>query len=284
MSLYIRQRVVKGHAVEMTVPIVFSSDSGDFERLYNRLPVFSLLPQTLVCKELVLEDGSTEIACSLTEEIAEKDIEVIQEALRIQAEQILQDAESEAHCILDKAKAEAEEILSLAQQNVAKWKEEVAENVRAEIIPVVNLEANKILDDAKSVLLLTQKVLATELNRVDEELLHLIILLAERVIRTTLSVKPEYLLETIKFLADFPQEKEDMCLHISSLDAERIFQYTNESIFPCSWVKDDSLRQGDIYIEHRQGVFDARIETQLEKMEQILREELMHGKVEQVKA
>jgi flagellar assembly protein FliH len=284
MSLFIRQRVVKGHAVEMTVPIVFSSESGNFERLYNRLPVFSLLPQKLDCKEIVLEDGSAEIACTLTEEIADiEDIEAIQEALKFEAEQILQDAESKARSILEKAKEEAEEIMSMAQQNVAKWKEEVIEIVRGEIIPIANLEADRIIDEAKSVLLLTQKVLASEMSRVDEELLHLIILLAERVIRTTLSVKPEYLLEIIKSLAEFPSEKEDMCLHISFADADRILQLTNESIFPCCWVKDDALRQGDIYLEHRNGVFDARIETQLDKMEHILREELMHGKVEQVK-
>lgn len=264
MSLFIRQRVVKGYAVEMIGNLVLCSDP----------------PLAITCQGLACEEGKSEIACTLVEEIA--DTRVTQEELEIEAEQILQGAEVMAQRILDGAKAEAEQIMLLAQQNVAKWKEEVADSVRISMIPAAELEAAQIIDEANSVLLLTQKALASELNRVDKELLHLTIRLAERVTRTTLSVQPEHLLVIIKSLAEMPQEKEDMCLHISSADADKILYLTGESIFPCSWTKDDSLKQGDIYLEHRQGVFDARIETQLEKMEQILREELMHEQVEQV--
>ena len=53
---------------------------------------------------------------------------------------------------------------------------------------------------------------------------------------------------------------------------------------PCPWVIDESLKQGDCFLECQEGIFDARLNVQLDRLEHALREELEHGSMEEIDA
>ena len=127
---------------------------------------------------------------------------------------------------------------------------------------------------------MAQRAVQEEFAKVDEELLHLSIKVAERLVRASLAVQPQKLLEIIRALTLLPQERLGWRLHVSPDDAAWLEKLSEVSQPPCPWVSDESLSSGDCFLECQEGIFDARLEAQLDKLEHTLREELENGGLE----
>ena len=133
-------------------------------------------------------------------------------------------------------------------------------------------------EKANQLFQLAQRAVQEEYAKVDEDLLHLAIKIAERIVRSSLAVEPQRLVGIIQALTLLPQEREGWRLHVAPEDARWL--EGNQS--PCPWVIDESLNPGDCFLECQEGIFDARLEAQLDKLEHTLREELEHGGVEPI--
>ncbi|WP_407307318.1 FliH/SctL family protein [Desulfosporosinus sp. SB140] len=271
MKLSINGRVVKCQDVEVSTPRLVECNEG-FQRLEEYLSVLT-----------VGEDVST-----VHPDWVETETSSLMSEAQEKAEEILAEAQATAQEIREKAQADARKILAEAQEEMDRLREEVTRTAQAEIYPSaqaegyrIGLEAGeaegkRLTQNANQLFQLAQRAVQEEYAKVDTELLHLAIKIAERLVRSSLAVAPQRLMNIIRSLTLLPQEQQGWRLHVASEDAHLL----EGDHTPCPWVIDESLGSGDCYLECQEGIFDARMEAQLNKLENALREELEHGSME----
>ncbi|MEA4900838.1 FliH/SctL family protein [Desulfitobacterium sp.] len=276
MNSFIKSRVVKSQAVEVLNPRVVEIDAEEFLHLRQRLTVVQEIPSPADSPDELAELTSNAQAEALAE--AQKIIDQAQ----AQAEQLRSQAETEIAELKQRISEEVTEVTAKAQsegfekgltqgktegydEGIAQGEHEIAEKVQ----------------QSKTLLQYLQNAVKDEFAKVDHDLLHLSIKIAEQVIRASLEIKPELLLKQIKALTLFPQEREGWRLHIAPED----FGWLQNSDFATqlnlSYIPDDTLHQGECFLECSEGIFDSRLELQLAHLEQLLREELNHEGLEQ---
>ncbi|MDR3587759.1 MAG: FliH/SctL family protein [Desulfosporosinus sp.] len=264
MRLSINGRVVKSYDVEVLTPRILEAD----------------------CKACF--QGSDAYLSVITgeEELSPRSdhfSEVMLSALEIEATE-------KAALILVAAETSAQEIRGQAQADSERLRQEVIQTAQAEVYPVAEAkgyqagleageaEGNRLTLSANQLFQLAQRAVQEEYAKVDEALLTLAIKIAERLVRSSLAVDPQRLGAIIQALSLLPQDREGWRLHVASEDA----LWLKENPPPCPWVVDESLSAGDCFLECSEGIFDARLESQLDKIEHILREELEHGGLEPI--
>lgn len=276
MKSFIKGRVVKSYDVEISTPRMVEWNEG-FQELGPCLTVLK------VDEEETLKNSAhpTWLDTSELEAEAEK-----------KAKLILTQAETSAEEILVRAEAEAQETLAQAQADLERLRQEVREAAQAEIYPAARAEGyqagfqageaegRKIIENARQLFQLAQQAFQEEYAKVDGDLLHLALKIAERLVRSSLALEPQRLIEIIRALVLLPQEREGWRLHVAKQDALWLEELPPETQLPCPWLIDESLNAGDCFLECQEGIFDARLEAQLEKLEHVLREELEHGSLE----
>ncbi|MHB1650883.1 MAG: FliH/SctL family protein [Desulfitobacteriaceae bacterium] len=266
MNLSIRQRVVKSYAVAVAGPRLVDCQFTEFKGLTEHLTVLT-----------AAEEESIDAA---------HEGEVLEEVDRI-----LQQAQAQAAGVIRYAEAQAQAILQAAERDLARRREELEAAVRLEIYPQARAEgyqvglregereAEKLQEKAKAIVKLMQQALQNEYAKVNQELLGLSLRIAERVVRVSLKMEPKLLLEIARSLTLLPQEREGWVLHIAPQDAAWLADQPSD-VLPCPWIKDDTLKSGDCFLECQEGIFDARLANQLAKFEQVLQEEMKHGGLE----
>ena len=262
MRLSTKGRVVKSHDVEVLTPRIV-----ECHKCLETLDDY-LLALTVEEEVPPISDLPTEVEPSiLTIEAYEK------------ADLIIAEAETNAQAIRVQAQADSERL-----------RQEVMATAQAEIYPVAEAngyqagreagetEGKRLAHSANQLFELAQRAVQEEYAKVDETLLTLAIKIAERLVRSSLVIDPQRLMGIIQAVSLLPQERAGWSLHVSPEDAN----WLKESEPPCPFVADESLSPGDCYLECQEGIFDARLEAQLDKLEHLLREELAHGVVEHI--
>jgi len=258
MKLSINGRVVKSYDVEVSSPRLVECSEG-FQQLDACLTVLSVGTE------------NQNSASPIEVEAQEK------------ASLILVDAENRAQTILEEARAEFDHL-----------RQEVVETAQTEVYPAAQasgyeagLQAGLLAGEAEGKrwsekanhrFQLAQRAVQEEYAKVDEDLLHLAIKIAERLVRASLAVEPQRLVAIIQALTLLPQERVGWRLHVAQDDT----RWMEGDQSPCPWVIDESLNPGDCFLECQEGIFDARLEAQLDKLEHTLREELKYGTLESI--
>lgn len=210
------------------------------------------------------------------------------------------EAQETASQIIARAQAEAAEIRRNAEAEVEKLKGEIRWQAEEKIFPAAQkkgfnegyqagaaegekyrTELEEKLADAKTQWALAQRAAQEEFAKVDKDLVHLAVQIAGRVIRAEVQADPGTILERIRTLTLLPQERKGWTLHLSPEDVRWIERLKPEERPVDDWIADERLTEGDCYLECREGLFDARLAAQLEKLEQCLQEDLKHDRVEQ---
>ena len=270
MKLSINGRVVKSFDVAVSTPRMVECSEG-FQQLSDFLTVLSV------------EEESQNTLNSAFLEQPETLPEPIEAEAKEKAAMILAKAENMAQAILEEARADLDRL-----------RQEVVEKAQAEVYPVAQAEGyqagvqtglqageaeGRLLSEKASQLFqLAQRAVQEEYSKVDEELLHLAIKIAERIVRSSLAIEPQRLVAIIQAVTLLPQERLGWRLHVAPDDSHLL--EGNQP--PYSWVIDEALNPGDCFLECQEGIFDARLEAQLDKLEHTLREELEHGNVEPI--
>jgi len=295
MRLSINGRVVKSYDVEVSTPRMVECLEG-FQQLGACLTVVNVgeesqhtaKPELSDWRDTPWEADSKEQAGRTLRDANEQAAKIIAEA-EANAQEILVQAEAGAQKILAQAEADAQKILAQAQTGLERLRQEVRESAQAEIYPAAQAEGyregrqagetegNRLTENANQLFLLVQKAVQEEYAKVDNDLLHLAIKIAERIVRSTLAVEPQRLVAIMQALTMLPLERQGWRLHVAPDDARWL-----EENLPCPWVTDESLNAGDCFLECQEGIFDGRLEAQLDKLEHTLREELEHGRVESI--
>lgn len=283
MRLSINGRVVKSYEVEISTPRIVECLEG-FRQLNTCLAVIKVGDERQDSKTELFEDRDT---LSVEEEIDQ--VGRILGDAQEQAAKILAEAKAAAQKIIAQAEASAQEIIAQSQTDLERLRQEVMESAQAEIYPAAQAEGyqagrqageaegNRLTEQANQLLLLVKRAVQEEYAKVDSELLHLAIKIAERIVRSTIAVEPQRLLDIIQALTLLPIERQGWRLHVAPGDS-----YLLEENLPCPWSIDESLNSGDCFLECQEGVFDGRLEAQLDKLEHTIREELEHGGLESI--
>ena len=257
MKLSIKGRVVKSYDVEVSTPRMVESIQG-FHQLGSFLTVLSA------------GDEPPTIRLNPKEIVANEN-----------AARILEEAEISAQRILEEARVDSDRL-----------RQEVVAMAQAEVYPAAQaagyqaglqagqVEGKRLSEKANQLFQLAQHAVQEEYAKVDEALLHLAIRIAERIVRSSLAVEPQRLIATIQALTLLPQERVGWRLHVAPADTACL----EGDQSPCPWVIDESLNTGDCFLECEEGIFDAQLEAQLNKLEYTLREELEHGSVAAIDA
>lgn len=298
MRLYTRARVVKSNSVEISAPCLVECQVEDFQFLGNHISVVRDRNEESTQEEhLCRLDGEEKWepqATSVNEEKEQlakakldKEIEQAEEMrleaekLRAQAEKVLQEAKEEAAKLLDKARAEAEEICQRLREEVSQQAYQeghtqgFAQGLQ-EGRTQGEAEVESLKEEAQNILKLAQRAAQEEWSKVDETLLQLSLKVAERILRGYILEHPEQLIQRIRALSLLPEEREGWKLHVSTADFQWLSQTEGINI---PILEDQTLTAGDCFLECSEGIFDARVEAQLERCEQLLREELRHDRL-----
>ncbi|KTE91992.1 flagellar assembly protein FliH [Desulfitobacterium hafniense] len=289
MRLYTRARVVKSNAVEVSVPRIVECRTEEFQHLGKHLSVVhersESLPQEDEFPRLEGEEKWEPSTVTVDEAEHEKAKEIIAEAevIRAQAQAELEKARGEAAEILEKARVAGEEAALRLREEVSHqaYEEGYARGLAQgfqEGTAQGEQEAERMKAEARDILKLAQKAAHEEWSKVDETLLRLALKVAERILRVHILEHPERLLQRIRDLSLLPEEREGWKLHVSTADYQWLSQCSEEITIPL--LEDQTLTSGDCFLECTEGIFDARVEVQLERCEQLLREELRHDRLE----
>lgn len=288
MNSFIRTRVVKSQAVEVSIPRLVENNTEGFQHLGGHLAVV----------RNVIESDSGVISFGSIEPSEEQNqINTRENELN---ELIIQ-ARTEAQSILAQAQAEAEHLLARAEAEAGELKQQISTEVTAKAQAEGyekgfaqgqsegytagkdqgEQEIAEKVEQAQGLLKSVQNATQDEFKKVDNDLLHLSLKIAEQVVRASLHINPELLLNQIRALTLFPQDREGWRLHVSPEDFVWLQKSDTEMQLNLSYVADDTLRPGDSFLECSEGIFDSRLDLQLSHLEQLLREELNHEELEQ---
>jgi len=282
MKLSTKTSVLKSKVIEITSPRIL--ESPDPEKYRNRTDVYdtssALAVLSVTEDRTVMEQCVTETA-SVAEEDWGPEVSDILAKARAEADELIAEAQKTSAEIIENARKESEALTV-----------EYQEKVKSEIAPVAFTEGyNKGLEEAQSqadvitqqarnYLEMAQKILADEFNKADRELADLCLKICSRIIHTSLDIDPEILLGIIKNLTLLPSDKQSIKIHLSSKDWDWYKDLPAEYKPGYPVIVDETLKAGDAFLECSEGIFDARIELQLEKIEKYLKEELKYGRLE----
>ncbi|NLI94173.1 MAG: flagellar assembly protein FliH [Peptococcaceae bacterium] len=283
MKLFTKSSILKSTTVEITSPRIL--ESPDLEKEYKKFAKRQGVP-------LEFPVLSTPGEAQLAEESAEIQTVSPLDRMKEESNTILLQARQQAEQILVDARNKAEEIIRTAQEDSMALRKSVEEEVQQVIIPLAQAqgyekgvkeaveEAERLRKQSKAYLEMAQNILMDELHKADKELVRLCLVISEKILHSVLEFEPERLVSMIRNLTLLPREKEGIKIHLSGRDWEWYKMLPLEDKPPYPVIVDETLKPGDAFLECAEGVFDARINSQLEKIEQHLFEELDHGRLD----
>jgi len=310
MKLFTRARVVKSNKVEVCIPRLVECQAGEFRFLGEHLSVVRDSSLEFSLEETTHSSEPDDSSSSKGLEESGK-LHIVAKNWATEEETILSQAKAQAQEILTQAQetlAQAEATLAQAQKDAQKLQAETraeAEEYRAKLYEQVSQQAyaegheqglaqglregyeqgekdaEKIKKEARDLFQLATRAVQEELAKVDETLLHLSLKVSERIVRANLRQHPKYLLHRIRALTLLPEQREGWSLHVATKDAEWLMKLPPDERLRIPLVEEETLNPGDCFLECSEGIFDARLEAQLDCFEQLLGEELRYDGLEQ---
>lgn len=289
MKLFTKTRVMKSNVVEVCLPRLLECQQGEFRFLGEHLSVvhdrqgFDEQGEPQVVSNQWEIDGMTDFGEAKEQA---KEITAQAEKNRAHAEQLLAQAQIEVQKLRDEARVEVENLRARVQEEVSQqaYVEGHAQGLTQGLREGKDQgakEAGKLKAEAEELFQLAQRAVEEELAKVDETLLKLALKISERIVRANLKQHPEHLLQRIRALTLLPEQREGWRLHVAPRDAEWLTRLPLEDRLRIPLAEDDTLNPGDCFLECPEGIFDARLEAQLDRFEQLLGEELRHDRLEQ---
>ena len=199
------------------------------------------------------------------------------------ADQVIAEARAEAERIIGSARQEAEKIVKQAkaqEDRIARTaKERGLQEGYKEGIAASEEEAGRMREEAMSVLNKAAAKTTNLLQNAEEEVVELAMDIASKVVRSHVLVKPE----TVAALAREALERSAAAQHYSIFvnpdDVGLLEQYISElrrgtgAGSRIHIVDDPGIERGGCRIETESGLVDMTLESQLEQIRRVLREE-----------
>lgn len=204
--------------------------------------------------------------------------------------------ESQGRAIIDKARREAAEIVERAEREAHKRAEHIeaearrhgAESGREDGFQQARKDATKkALGEARAELAALAQSLSEGLRVFDENkqrllaqaecgLIHLALSIARRVCKHDVGESSKSALENARAVVEIAKHEHDLRLHLNSADHDLLREGLPQALAAVDGlghvevVADQSVERGGCVLRSRDGVIDASIDTQLERVAQAL--------------
>lgn len=241
------------------------------------------------------QDLRKDILVDIKKEVAEKtkETEDIRKKAEIEAESIKAQAKEEANIILEDATEEVKKIISEAVARTREQAEDIRRRAHESSFPVGKQEGYeagyKIVKEKFQGLLAQIEMVLTEAKRekerisqkaqeeMSEEIIELAIIIAKKIIKTEITINRDIVVANIKESLSKIQSQGEITIRVNLVDLNHVGSEKDELLSLVSGLKDihfyddPSIEPGGCKIETTLGTIDATIVTQMEKLEEELR-------------
>jgi len=191
----------------------------------------------------------------------------------IGAENTIRAAEAEAEAILNEARAQASEVLNEAkEQGFRLGKEEGAQEAKDEALKAAKADVASAVSALRKATSELGSVREKALKDNDTEMLGLVLGVTRLVLSREISTDKALILQQIRRAAEILGEADEVIVKLHPLDL-KVAQRNVDDLVPegksmkLSIVADKSVEMGGCLLECDRGKVDARISTQLERIE-----------------
>lgn len=193
--------------------------------------------------------------------------EIIQQNARAEAEKILQDAQQQA----DEIKAQAKE--EGRQEGLEQGRMEGAEQIKQEQQQII-LDANA---KAQETMAATRSEYLETITKAENIIAEMVLQIASKVLPQHFIDVPQIILPLVQSAIEKVKDQPQVAVHVSPdsyglvLMARSELQAGLEGKAELTVISDESLHNGDCLVESPNGTVDAKLSTQLELIEQAVR-------------
>ncbi len=206
------------------------------------------------------------------------DLSELMESLRVPELSALRE---QADALLQQAQREAEQIRQQAyQQGYQEGYRAGAEEARIHLETEAHQQVAQLREQVNTFLQQLQSQFDKYLRLLEPQMLALTMQIARKVIRDELRQHPEHVLAMIRDVLRRVQGFGQVRIRVHPLDLELVRQHKPslltviDSLDGLEIVEDRRVEPGGCILETPQGIYDARVDTQLEEMEHALNEAL----------
>jgi len=200
---------------------------------------------------------------------------------RILSNYVLATAESKAAALLAEAQEKSRSILEKAADEAEAIKKQAFAEGFAQGYQAGEQEAQKLKDEAEALVEEARREREEIIGTAEPEIIKLALRLAEKIVNHKLALDPSLLLAMLKGIKlDDVQQEVILRVHPDRLAYLQEKEAEISQLFPQAKVRlegDPRVQQGFV-LDTQQGTVDARVSTQLEELELVLKEVLGGGK------
>jgi len=199
------------------------------------------------------------------------DVRKAKEEAEVEAEQILDDAQTEVERITEEAKRQAEEILAEAKRNAyGEGREEGFKEGQEEVTRLVE-RLHAMLNAASDK---RQELL----DNTEKQIVDLVLLISRKVVKVISESEKKVVIENVKQALDKVKGETEITIKVNTQDLNLTTRHNKqfigavESLKQVTIEEDNRVDPGGCIIETSFGDIDARIQTQLDIIEERIRE------------
>ncbi|MBN1593360.1 MAG: hypothetical protein JW941_08980 [Candidatus Coatesbacteria bacterium] len=220
-----------------------------------------------------LNNGIEDMKTSDIEKFEPELVHVSSESNQRAADELIQAAEKRASEIVNDAQARASKMLNEAKaQGIKLGKDEGSRHAREEALSVARQEVAATVAAMQRAAQELSKVREKVLNESDTEMLSLVLGVTRLILSREIKTDKTLILEQIRRAARILGEADEIVVKLHPLDLKTA-QNSVDSLIPdgksmrISLIADKSIEQGGCMVECDRGSVDARISTQLGRIE-----------------
>ena len=199
------------------------------------------------------------------------DVRKAKEEAEVEAERIMADAHAEAERIGEEAKRQAEEILAEAKKNAYGEGREQGFKEGEE-------EVRRLVDRLHEMLNAASDKRQELLNNTEKQIIDLVLLISHKVVKVISESEKKVVIENVKQALDKVKGETEIIIKVNTQDLalttrnKKQFIASVESLKGVTVEEDSRIKPGGCIIETSFGDIDARIQTQLDIIEERIRE------------
>jgi len=216
-----------------------------------------------------------------TETLTKESMAILYEEAKVMVEELIDDAKAKAEKILSNAKTKAEEIKAIAQKKAEEIKADAYEEGFQKGKDEGLLHVQELKTQANMVIEKAYMEKEKILGGMEKEIVDFTIKIAEKVIRKEIDNNPQIVEFIVKDLLTLVQDANQVTVKLSNADYENLASQKEgfKAILNYGGLNiesDCTLTKGDCIVVSETGIVVAKIDDQLAKLHDILRE-VTHG-------
>jgi len=193
---------------------------------------------------------------------------------------LLEKAREEARAIITAAREEAELMQIQAQQAADEVKQQAFQDGYRQGLEQANLEMADLKSQAQY---LVEEARAEKLKTIKEcegDILRLAMAIARKVVTAELRINPDAILSVIQESIALLDNPDNVTVHVNPAELNHVlkeigstlYSDANQEDIKVKVIPDNSITAGGCTVESEVGMIDARLETRLDNMEQLMQE------------